>query len=368
MSMTSILRRATLLGLAAGTAGCDLAQLVSEPAPRFRQTWNVPADSASISVGTLLPPNVTIYSTPASSPPDSSAFLVNMNLLPVSRRVGDDCAQCNTLDGTTDIKPAFVLVTGSTTTLPTDMVSGALLGGDVMVDITNTMSFDPLRVKTGPGAQGYMIIVVRSGSLVIARDSVNGATTPLAPGSVLSRPMALQTGIVTGTIAVDITVNSPVGDTPVPIDASGRLNASATVTDLRFTQVRINVANRTLQSPGTDSLPLDDLGEDITKYVQSATLAMTISNPFAVTGNVDVSFGYGTPTQLLSKATTMPTGANQYRSITLDANEVRSLFGHKVALSITGDVSSTAPIDITPRQVIVIANRLVLEVLTGGGN
>jgi hypothetical protein len=360
-------RRATLLGLGLTVSACDIVELATNPAPGFEQQWNLPADSTLISVGTLLPSNVSIYSSPGSTPPDSSAFQLTMNLLPVSRRVGDDCSQCQTQDGQTTIKPAFVLSSGSTTALPGDVIAGSLVGGQVDVHVTNTLSFDPIRVKTGPGAQGYMLIVLRSGSLVIARDSVNGATTAFAPGTVLTRPLSLQSGVVSGAVSVDLTINSPVGDHNVPINASGRVNASMTVGDFRLASVRINVNSRQLTSPGADSIPLDGIDESITDHVISAALDMTISNPFAIAGDVDVQFGYG-PSQAISKTIAMPTGVDQLRSVSLDQTEMQTLFGQKVGLRVSGLVSSAAPIDVTPRQVVSIANRLRLTILIGGGN
>ncbi|MGH7638503.1 MAG: hypothetical protein ACREOK_12720 [Gemmatimonadaceae bacterium] len=367
MILPNTLRRAALLGLASMLSACDIVEFATNPAPKFEELWSLPADSTTISVGTLLPPSVSIFSTPASSPPDSIAFQLAMNLLPVSRRVGDDCSQCQTLNGQTTVKPAFVLTSGRTTALPTDVISGALVGGQVNVQVSNTLSFDPIRVKTGPGAQGFMLIVLRSGSLVVARDSVNGATTPFAPGTVLLRPLTLQSGVVAASITVDLTINSPAGDHNVPIDASGRVDADAIVQDFRLAQARINVTSRPLSSPGTDSLPLDGLHESISNSVTAAALDMTISNPFAIAGIVDVEFGYA-PSQAILKAIDLPNGVDQVRSVTLDQTEVRTLFGQKVGLGVSGLVSSAGPIDVTPKQVITIANRLRLTILTGGAN
>lgn len=356
-----------LLGLGTTVSACDIVELATNPAPGFEQQWNLPADSTVISVGTLLPPSVSIYSTPGSTPPDSAAFELTMNLLPISRRVGDDCAQCQTQDGQTTVKPAFVLSSGSTTALPADVVAGSLVGGQVDVQVTNTLSFDPIRVKTGAGAQGFMLIVLRSGSLVIARDSVNGATTAFAPGTVLTRPLTLQSGLVSGAVSIDLTINSPAGDHPVFIDASGRIDAAAAVQDFRLASARINVSGRPLMSPGTDSIPLDGIDAAITDRVIAAGLDMTISNPFAIAGDVDVEFAYA-PSLAIAKTIAMPTGVDQLRSISLDQAEVGLLFGQKVGLRVNGLVSSASPIDVTPTQVVTIANRLRLTILVGGSN
>jgi len=356
------------LGLALAVGACDVAALLSDPYPRFEQTWNLPADSTTISVASLLPPSVSIYSTPASAPPDSSAFRLNIGLVSFARRVGDDCAPCQALNGQTTTKPAFIIATGSTTTLPADVVSGSLLGGQVVIQVTNNFSFDPLRVKTGPGAQGHLVLLVRSGSLVVGKDSINGADVAFAPGAVLTRPITLQTGLVTGSIGLDLTLNSPVGDHNETINANGMLNGAATVPDLRFAQVRVNVVNQTLLSPGTDSIALDGIDPSITDHVVSGGLEMTISNPFAVTGTVSVRFDYGTlPSEAISKTLSLPTGVAQVRSVTLDSAEISNLFGQKVGFTVMGGVNSSSPIDVTPKQVVTIANRLILKIRTGGG-
>lgn len=363
------MRRAMPLGLAAGLSACDLYGLLTEPEPRVEQTWNIPADSMSVSVASLLPPSVSIYSTPGSTPPDSSAFSVSMTLTGLTRRLGDDCAPCETLDGQNAIKPAFVLTATSTSNLPTDVVGGTLAGGTINVQITNNLSFDPLRVLDGPGAQGYMVIALSSGGVPIGRDSVNGATTPFTPGSVLARPIALLPGQITGAVSVTVTVNSPMGDRNEFINANSTLSATATVPSFRVSQVRMNVSNRTMSSPGTDTLDLEDMDEDFTSGIVSSTLEMTISNPFAVTGNVDMRFAYGpSPAEVITKSLAFPTGAGQVRTLTLTGDEVRLLFGNRVAISMSGGVSSAAPIDVTPKQAVTIANRLIARIRTGGSN
>jgi hypothetical protein len=369
--------RAALLGLF-GVGACDIADFASSPkTPIFEQTWDLPAKGTSISVASLLPPGVAIYSTPGSNPPDSSAFLVDITTIPITRRVGDDCAQCQTLNGTNAIKPAFVLATGSTQPLPQDMVSGTVLGGTLRVTLTNGMSFDPLFVRTAPPpqTQGYMVLVVRSGSLVLGRDSVNGATQTFAPGSQLVRTINISTGTVTNGLTVDVTLNSPQGDHNEFINANGTLSASATLRDqanptlptLRVGSVSMNVVNRTMSSVAGDSLPFDNLEESMANRVQRGDIVMTITNPFAVTGNVDVRFAYGPqPSDAITKTVSLPSGAGQVRTVSLNNAEIQQLVGKKIGLSIAGGVNSTAPITVTPKQIITIDNRVRLVIHVGG--
>jgi hypothetical protein len=379
-------RRAMLLGFALSVAACDVVAFVTDPKPILEQTWNLPADSAEFSVASLLPPGVNIYSTPASTPPDSSAFQVSINSVSFSRRVGDDCAACVAVHGQTTTKPNFVLATGSLANMPTNVVQGTMIGGQVTLQITNGFSFDPLRVKTiapastDPNLQGRLVIVIRSGSLVVGRDSLNGVGTALPPGAVLNRTINLLSGNIGGALAVDLTLTSPPSDNNVPINANALMSATMAIPDLRVASMRINVVNRTMSSLAGDSIPLGDLPEAAKKHIVRGGLDMTITNPFNVTGNLGVSFGYGsTPDSVITKTVSITPGAAVRQAVTLDSVEMSNLFGKvdcgllcedsfegpkKVALTVSGTVNSTAPIDVTPKQKVIVVNRLILTVRT----
>jgi hypothetical protein len=359
-------RRAALLAVATSVAACDVVAFASDPKPIFEQTWNIPASATSISVGELIPANVSIYSTPASNPPDSSAFVLNISNVVFTSRVGDSCAQCNTLNGTSTTKPAFVLNAGSSSALPPDVVSSAVLGGTVTVSVVNNLSFDPIRVRAlNNPPQGYMVILVHSGSLVLGKDSVNGADVAFAPGSVITRPIVLSSGTVNAPVAVDLTVNSPQGDHNEFINANGTLRTTAAITGFLAGNVTINVPNKTISNPPADV----DLGDFGTNVVE-ATFEMSIENPWTVAGNLQVNFA--SPSITVSKAVAIPAGSTpvstQVRSITLDQADIQSLQGKKLDVTITGTMNALTPVTVTPKQQIAIDNRLVVKVHTGGGN
>lgn len=365
-----------MLGLALAATACDIVDLASSSSPILEQTWSVPTEGTSITVASLLPPNVSIC---CGTPSDNSGFLVDVATISITRRVGDDCGSCNTLNGTNAIKPAFVLASGNTQALPQDVAAVSILNGTLTVSLTNNMSFDPLYVRTAPPpqTQGFMLLVVRSGSLVLGRDSVRGAAvaspdgknSPFGPGSTLTRTIPLTTGNVTGNLSVDVTINSPQGDHNEFINANGTLGASATLRDvtaqptLKVGSVSMNVVNRNMLSVVGDSLPLDDM-KDVADHIVSAALEMTIDNPFTVTGTVNVSFGYA-PGQAITKSVTMPSGVGVV-SVSLNSTEIQTLMGKKVALSISGTVNSAAPITVTPSQAVTVANRLILVIQVGG--
>lgn len=366
-------RRAALLGLTLTVTACDLAQLVSDPKPRFEETWNLPGPDTRMSVANLLPSGNTVTILP-----DSSAFALTIDSTQITRVVGSDCAQCVTLNGTNAPKPAFTLLAGNSTALPTDIVAAAITSGTLNIRLVNNMSFDPLYIDTIPGGptdpdgrttQGYMVIVVRSGSTVLAVDSVRGAKvasgTQDAPfpklGGVLNRIIPLATGTVTNTLQVDVTVNSPLGDHNEFINANGTLDATASVPSINVGSVDMNVPSRTFDSGGADSVEMPFTGD----MVVGLGLDMTITNPFpTVTGTLSLVFAWGPgPSQQISKPVALPSGT-ALRSISLDSAEVQQLLngGDKVSMKLTGGVSSASPITVTPKQEVKVSNRVTLKV------
>jgi hypothetical protein len=371
---------AALVSAGLSVVAYDVVDLANSSAPIFEQVWSIPATGTSISIGSVLPPSAHIYSTAGSTPPDSSAFLLDVNNFALVRALGADCGACGSLNGTNAPKPAFVLAAANTQPLPQDVISAAVLGGTLNVTITNNLSFDPIYVVSGgaPSQQGYMLLVIRSGSLVLGRDSVHGAAAvapdnmsrPFASGTSMTRTIGVQTGSATSNLTLDITVNSPAGDN-VFIDVNRAVNLSATLRDqtnqptFRIASLTMNVVNRSLASVNTDSIALDNIDGSVAKHVVGGKLEMTITNPFDVAGNVDVAFGYA-PAQAVSKTFGMATGTGIVRTVSLDSTDMQQLMGKKVGLFVGGPVNSASPITVLPKDIMSIGNRLSLVLHVGG--
>ena len=370
MRLFRLASRAALLGFV-GVAACDVYAIATDPFPGLVQTWNLPVATTRISVASLLPTGVSIFSTPASNPPDSSAFTVSVNNVSFSRRVGAYCALCQTLNGTVAPKPAFVINpdTGSTVSLPANVVSASLVGGTVTYTLTNGLSFDPLRVSANlANPQGRIIIVVRSGSIVFARDTLKGETQALpANTGTFTKALPLQSGPIANSITVDLEVQSPVGDNTF-INANGILGASATVTGLRVGGVTINVPTATLNSGSPQDIDLGDLDTNMTNRAISGGLELTVTNPFAVTGNMNVQFAV-TPGPVISKTAALAAVTTPQRlAVSFDSTEIaRILKSPTATLSVTGTVSAPAPITVTPKQVIQMSNRFIMKLRAFGG-
>lgn len=371
MRLSRLASRAALLGFV-GVAACDVYAIATDPFPGLIQTWNLPIATTRISVASLLPAGVAIFSTPSSNPPDSSAFTVSVNSVSFSRRIGAYCALCQTLNGTVAPKPAFIINpdTGSTVSLPANVVSASLLGGTVTYRLTNGLSFDPLRVSANlANPQGRIIIVVRSGSIVFARDTLKGETQALpANTGTITRALPLQSGPIANAITVDLEVQSPAGDNTF-INANGVLGASATVTGLRVGAVTVNVPSATLNSGAAEEIDLGDLDSNFTSRVLNGALELTVTNPFAVAGNMGVQFNVS-PGPAISKTATLAAVTTPQRlAVTFDSTEISRILksSPSATMLMTGTVSAPAPITVTPKQVISMENRFVLRIRAFGG-
>jgi hypothetical protein len=242
-------------------------------------------------------------------------------------------------------------------------VSASLVGGTVTYTLTNGLSFDPLRVSANlANPQGRIIIVVRSGSIVFARDTLKGETQALpANTGTFTKALPLQSGPIANSITVDLEVQSPVGDNTF-INANGILGASATVTGLRVGGVTINVPTATLNSGSPQDIDLGDLDTNMTNRAISGGLELTVTNPFAVTGNMNVQFAV-TPGPVISKTAALAAVTTPQRlTVSFDSTEIaRILKSPTATLSVTGTVSAPAPITVTPKQVIQMSNRFIMK-------
>jgi hypothetical protein len=371
MRLSRLASRAALLGFV-GVAACDVYAIATDPFPGLVQTWNLPVATTQVSVASLLPSGVSIYSTPASNPPDSSGFTVNVSGISMSRRIGAYCALCQALNGTTAPKPAFTINpdTGSTVSLPANVVSASLLGGTVSYTINNGLSFDPLRVSANlANPQGRIIVVVRSGSVVFARDTVKGETQalPASTGS-LTRVLNLQSGPIASSITVDLEVQSPAGDNTF-INANGSLGMSASVTGLRVGAVTINVPTATLGSGTPEEIDLEGLDESMTERVLSGALELTVTNPFAVTGSMNVVFATSPGPNVTKTATLAAVTTPQVLTVSFDSAQMSRILNSNPSptLSISGTVSAPGPITVSPKQVISMSNRIIMKLRAFGG-
>jgi hypothetical protein len=321
--------------------------------PIYDTMWSVPAKSTTISVNKLLPPQVT----PSA---DNSAFQVALSpsSASITRSLTQDCSACVVANGLTVPKPPFV-ATGSTNfSLPGTVSTATLVRDTLTVTISNGFNFDPLRPSAS--ARGYMILTVQSGATIVGRDSIDGAVTPMPASGTLVRKVPLS-GAVSGAsgLQVGMQLNSPTGD-PVTIDASRTITISCSAGTVHVSSAQVNLANQNV-SATPSSLNLSSVDSSITRRAGSATLQLTVNNPFNVSGNLNVTLAGQSP---ITKSVALASGSTS-PNVTFTETEVRSLLGQNVTMTIVGIVNGSN-VTVTPGQTVTVTSRLVLTLNVGG--
>ena len=360
----------SLLGLAA--AGCALALAACEvptSLPIWDTVWQVPADSAEVSVASLLPASVSVVDMGGGV----QAFSLALPAAGISTTLGTVCPGCAAANGARVPKPAFTLVDSATVALPSDVASADIVGGTIDYTITNGFSFDALNPSAT--SSGWVRIRVRAGATTLASDSVSGPGLTLPTNVARQRSMAMTASPaapvrLASPLKVDITLFSPAGDS-VTINTNERFSVSATANNLRISQASIAVPAKTIPAQ-SDTVDLSSLKDMTTGSISGGAVIISIQNPFAVQGSIGVDLTAPNGAHV-AKSLTLPLGgagtpAAKLR-LALTASEINSLVGEKnVGIALTGGVNApSGAITVTPTQKIVF-NTMVEATITAGGN
>lgn len=361
------LRRFIAIAALLCTAACDLP---TGGAPRWNTTWQVPADSGEISVSTLLPQTVSIVDVGSTK-----AFDVAFGGASIAKSLQAACQACAAANGQRVPKPAFTLGDSTTIPLPTDVASADLVGGTVDYTITHDFGFDPLTPSSGAGAdKGWFVVRVKSGTDVLATDSVNGANASFASGSSISRSIAVAASPsaarhISGPISVTATLYSPAGDSAT-IDASRSFHLTVTPNAVRVSQAGVVIATSTLISR-QESVDLSGLGGEVSGRVQGGSVVVTVRNPFAVVGSLTATLT-AAGQQPVTRQIELPLGGlstppSQLR-VPLTGDELARLMGsNDVTVAITGNISVPGGIlTVTPTQVFGVSTMLEIILSTTG--
>jgi hypothetical protein len=208
-----------------------------------------------------------------------------------------------------------------------------------------------------------MVITATSGSVIVGKDSINGATSEIPAGANTTRKIPL-TGVVSGAngIAVSLDVASPAG-APVAMNAAQTLTATAragaaTPGTILISAATVKLANQSVSAAPTQ-FDLSDLSESVVNRAQEGALNLVIANPFNVTGNLTLTLaGAGSP---IVKSVALAAG-NTTSSIAFTNAELRSILGHNATLSFGGMVNGTTTV--TPGQTVTVGSRLELTLST----
>jgi len=364
----------------AALSACDIPTSVPK-APIYDTEWNVPSKSDTISVATLLPSDSSIKVNAAKT-----AFLLSVNAVTASRVLGLDCGACQAITGTTAPKPAFSTTASATASLPGKLVTATLGAGDTLtLTLTNNYTFDPLKPPGGFAtvaagkcwnnqAFGFMVTTITSGGVVVGSDSINGATQALpGNGATLVRKVVLAGAVAQSTgLLVTSTICSPPGGN-VAMDASKTFAAQGNVGNTFGVSSASILVNTQTVNPTSKPLDLSTIDSTITNHLKSGKLTLTITNPFAVAGALNLSIT-NAATAITPKAVAIAATATAFTdTVAFSGAELQAMFGNKVTLTFGGSVSQTgASVTVKPSDILVLAARLDVVVGVGcqavGGN
>jgi hypothetical protein len=328
--------------IAAATALLGVACGLPTEVPLWDMTWSVPSKGSTINVNSLLPAGVTAA---------ANRFTVTVDPINVTRVLGDDCTACAAANGQNVPKPAFTATGTGSATLPSGVTGATLTGSNLDVTITNNLGFDPLRPSAV--ARGWIRFVISSGATVIGRDSLNGAVAGL-PAGTTTRSIALTGNVTSAGVSVVMTLDSPAGDA-ILMDASRTLTFRATANPVAASAAQVSLTNQAVNAEPTE-VDLSDVDSAIRNRVLNGILTLAIVNPFAVTGNLTLSFTGGSAP--VTKPVVLAAGSSTVE-VAMSAAELQAILGSNVTLLITGTVNGTG-VNVTPGQTVAVTTRLTL--------
>jgi hypothetical protein len=347
-------RRALPALLLLGAAGCDVPTELSW----WETRWVLPSQDTRVGPESFLPEGVTLSE-------DGTAFLVPVDELGDSQTLGELCPACLPLDGLEAPKPPFQGTLGSFGPMATDVDSTSLELGSVHLEIHNGLSFDPIR--PGP-VHGAVEVQVRDGSpegRLLADSVIGGDVEAFPPGTTKALELDLAPGPVEEGIFIEVLVDSPAGD-PADIRAEERMSFVAGPGPLRVTgaRVRPNEADVTLDE---SALEVGDLDPRIVERVLDGAVEVRVSNPFAVTLDLDIRI-HGPATPELVRSLTIVPGSSQAR-LRFTGAELQSFLGKEAVILDGGGVvrPDVETIYVTPDLEVNLGVTLDLILRMGAG-
>jgi hypothetical protein len=139
---------------------------------------------------------------------------------------------------------------------------------------------------------------------------------------------------------------------------------TATPANIQISSANIAVTNKQVSVTSVD-LDLSDIDDALTDRVVSGAIILKMSNPFAVSGTLQLRLtGAGVN---ITKNVTVAAGTTTQR-VEFTGPELKSILGQNVTLSISGPVSATngGVVTVTPNQRLSIQTSLDLVIQVGG--
>lgn len=346
-------KTAVLLGMVGATA-CEYPTAL----PIVESRWVVPIEDTRFGVGDLLPGQVSIT-------PDGTAFLIDFDPVSFQSSLADICGACAAADGFTVPKPAFSGDIVSGIDFPAQVSSVTIVDGSIQVDITNGLNFDPL--NPGGATTGDFVITITDDADddVVASTTVDGSTNPFPQGTTLNLVLPLQAVTVEGNIVATITLTSPAGD-PVTVDSNLQIAVDATVSNVRVSDVSVDVSNEAVTLDPV-SLDLDEVGEEFGERVLSGAFLVDVENPFGVGASVQFTID-GPTIAPIQKSVQLDGSATSSERVDFTMAEIQSILGQP-SLMLTGGATvspGAGIVSVQPGQELVFEASLDFILQVGG--
>lgn len=331
-------------------AACD----IPTSAPIIDSRWIVPIQADSVLVVDLLPAGVTS---------DGDAFVIRAAQTEEQRTLRQLCQAC---PAGVAPKPAFEGTVTARSTLPGDVVRATLLAGaEIALLFFHDFRFDPIRPTAT--SRGQITVSIRSGGVTLATSTIDGNETDLPPGITYRRVVPLPGGtVIEGDVSIAVRVVSPAGGVTL-LDPNHRVSVAVVPAGIRASAAVVRVESRTLSAIETD-IDASGVSADLRSKIRRATLRLQVANPLAVSGDLTIRF-LSSGTALIAPRTVSLEGGNQTVDIELSQADIDAvLAADQVRVEVAGRVSGSAAdrlVTVTPRQVVRIVPRLILETRIG---
>jgi hypothetical protein len=339
-------RAGLLLAAALALSACDFPTAL----PRFEPRFVIPMDSTAIRVNELLHAGVTATDT---------TFVLSLAPVSIHKSLGAMCGTpCQLLHGWVAPKPAFSYGFTAPVALPADVAGAVLASGTVRVAASHSFNFDPLRPQ-GSTRHGTLTIVVRSGGRQLGSAVID---QPFPRNSPVVRTITLTPGEVDGSLEVELILDSPAGD-PVTINNASHVFVTATPDAIHVTEIHATVKERTISMLPL-KVDLTGVDDEIRSRVRGGTLAVHMSNPFDISGQLELKL-YAPPSGADYRYPVAIAPGETVQRIELTEHEMFRVLGFNVKVSLAGPVSGGgATLTLRPGQAITLSSRLelVLEI------
>ncbi len=350
-----MLRSAAVLATVLTLGACDFPT----EAPIFQSRFVIPTDSTALSVSQLLPASITVV---------GNNFQLALAPVTINRTLGQLCAACVPFNGQTVPYPGFTANVPATISIPADVASAVVSSGAINLSILNTFGFDPLHPPGGP-TTGNMTVTLTNGGRTLGSTVITG---PFPTGTTKTATVPIAPGALSGTGPIDITlaITSPPGGLApanfVTLNTNGGFAMTATPANVQISSANVAVANK--QVSVTDvTLDLSEIDADLTERVVSGAIILKMSNPFAVSGTLNLTIT-GDGVSIPAKQVAIAAGTTTQR-VEFTGAELKQILGKDVTLRISGTVNSAGGfVTLTPSQILSIKTSLDLVLQIGGEN